>query len=88
MIYFVGALIPLVLQSLLVYIVIEMNTGNGSWVGLGALLIGMFAIPATAIANVIYMRTHDKLGAIAVIARCFGIASLMPLLVLLLLLFT
>jgi hypothetical protein len=51
MAYVIGVLIPLILQSLLVFIVIEMNTGNGSWVGLGALLIGMFAIPATAIVN-------------------------------------
>ena len=67
-------------QVLVVYVTIEMNTGNGSWLGLGAFLIGMFTIPATAIVNSIYIRTHREERAITVVMNCFLIAAIMPVL--------
>ncbi len=84
MIYLFGVFTPLLLQSLLVFVVIEMNTGNGSWVGLGALLIGMFAIPATAIANLLYARSNKDKHPVVVVGNCLAIAMIMPFIFLLL----
>lgn len=81
-----GVVIPVLLQCLFVYIVIVMNTGNGSWVGLGAFLIGMFAIPGTAIFNVIYMLSNKDKSASTLVLHCFLIAIIAPFLTLLLLL--
>ena len=78
--YVVAVLIPLLLQCLFVFILIESNTGNGSFVGLGAFLIGMFAIPATAIVNGIYAWKNKNLGTAALIPRSFLIAALVPVL--------
>jgi len=80
--YFIGVLIPLFLQSLFVFIVIEMNTGNGSWLGLGALLLGMIAIPITAILNFIYLKSRKDEINLAVIAKCFLISLVLPFIVL------
>ena len=84
--YFFGLLIPMLLQCLFVFIVIDMNTGNGSWAGLGALLIGMFAIPATGIFNFIYIRKNKENSAMSVIASCFLFAIIAPILTMLLVL--
>lgn len=77
--YLLGLVIPFLLQALLVLVTIEMNTGNGSWLGLGALLIGMFAIPGTAIVNGIYIRQNRDKQALPVIGRCFLIALIVPI---------
>ncbi len=84
--YIAGVLIPVVLQCLFVFIIIEMNTGNGSWIGLGALLIGMFAIPATAIINFLYIKTNKGRSTVSLMSRCFLIAIIAPVIILLLLL--
>ena len=84
--YVSGVLVPVLLQCLFVFIIIEMNTGNGSWVGLGALLIGMFAIPATAVINFLYIKSNKDRSAISLIAKCFLIAIVAPAIILLLLL--
>jgi hypothetical protein len=85
MIYVAGVLVPIALQSLVVFITIQMNTGNGSWVGLGALLIGFVAIPVTALVNAIYIRANRETNSISAIARCYGIAAILPIIVVLLL---
>ena len=84
--YVSGVLIPLLLQCLFVFIVIEMNTGNGSWVGLGALLIGMLAIPATAVINFLYIKSNPDRKSVTLVTQCFLIAMILPILVLFLLL--
>ena len=56
--YFYCVVIPLLLQVLTVYIIIVMNTGNGSWAGLAALLFAIPIIPITAIVNTV--RTNQK----------------------------
>ena len=56
--YVYCVVIPLLLQVLTVYIIIVMNTGNGSWVGLGAFLFAMPIIPITTIVNAV--RTNQK----------------------------
>jgi len=83
--YFIGVLIPFFLQSLLVFVVIEMNTGNGSWVGLGALILGMFAIPMTCLANFFYIRARKDIGSFSAVAPCFVIALIVPVIILFLL---
>ncbi len=84
--YFIGVIFPALLQTLFVFIVIEMNTGNGSWVGLGAFLLGMFAIPATAIVNFIYLRAKHQSSDFVVLARCYLLALIVPFIVMFLLL--
>ena len=76
--YIIGVVIPILLQSLFVFIVIQMNTGNGSWLGLGALLIGMFAIPATGITNFLYIKARKERNTITLISRCFLMALIVP----------
>ncbi len=83
--YIIGVLIPLLLQSLFVFVVIAMNTGNGSWVGLGALLLGMFAIPITALTNLLYIRARRTLNPLPVLVPCFLMALIVPFILLLLL---
>lgn len=56
--YVYCVVIPLLLQVLAVYIIIVMNTGNGSWAGLAAFLFAIPIIPITAIVNAV--RTNQK----------------------------
>ena len=56
--YFYCVVVPLLLQILTVYIIIVLNTGNGSWAGLAALLFAIPIIPVTAIVNIV--RTTQK----------------------------
>lgn len=56
--YIYCVVIPLLLQVLAVYIIILMNTGNGSFLGLAAFLFAMPIIPITAIVNAV--RTNQK----------------------------
>lgn len=58
--YLFGVITPLLLQIAVIAIIIQVNTGNGSWAGLAALLIGMFAVPATAIINLVRIRTQPN----------------------------
>lgn len=56
--YVYSTVIPLLLQVLVVYIIIVMNTGNGSFLGLAAFLFAIPIIPITAIVNAV--RTSQK----------------------------
>jgi hypothetical protein len=46
-----AVVVPLVLQVIFALGVITSTNGTGSFVGLGAMLLGLIAIPATAIHN-------------------------------------
>ncbi|WP_230971022.1 hypothetical protein [Nitrogeniibacter aestuarii] len=85
--YLLGILLPCALQALIVFVIIEANTGNGSWLGLAALLLGMFAIPATAVVNGIYLYSVKDTAGAGAILRCWAIATIVPLLSLLLMMF-
>ena len=86
--YALGVAIPVLIQCLAVLIVIDMNTGNGSWLGLLAFLLGMFTIPGTALVNFIYIRTQQKsLAQRTLLLRCCLIALVAPMFILSLLLF-
>lgn len=56
--YIYCVVIPLLLQLITAYIIITINTGNGSWIGLGVLLFSIPILPATTIINA--MRTKSK----------------------------
>jgi len=78
--YISGVIFPLLIQCLIVFLIVSVNTGNGSWAGLGAFLIGIFAIPATAIFNLIYIKSHPELSSFVLVLRCFLFAAIAPLL--------
>ncbi|TJY59922.1 hypothetical protein E4T66_12125 [Sinimarinibacterium sp. CAU 1509] len=84
---FFGVVLPLLVQTLIVWVVIELNTGNGSFVGLGAMLIGMVAIPLTAIVNVLLIRSSRERPVADVLVRCYGFAAIAPALTILMMLF-
>ncbi len=79
--YFIGVVFPVLLQVLVVFVIVETNQGNGSWAGLGAFLIGIFAIPATAIVNGLYVWKNPQVGIIQIIGKSFTIAMIVPVLV-------
>lgn len=78
--YFIGVVFPALLQVLVIFIIIETNQGNGSWAGLGAFLIGIFAIPATAFINGLYVWKNPQAGMIQIIGKSFTIAMIVPVL--------
>lgn len=55
-------LLPVLLQLAVTGIVIAVTNGTGSFVGLGAMLLALYGIPATAIANFIAMRRRPDVG--------------------------
>lgn len=85
--YVLGVLLPVLIQGLLVVAIIQMNTGNGSWLGLGALLVGAFAIPGTGVYNFVFLRKPRALSAAPAIGRCFLHAAVAPFIVLIFYLF-
>ncbi len=60
MIYLYCVVIPLLIQVGAVYIVILMNTGNGSWMGLLVFLLAMPIVPITAIINAARTRANKE----------------------------
>lgn len=78
--YLFGVVLPALLQVLVVFIVIETNTGNGSWAGLAAYLIGIFAIPLTAIINALYIWKSPNEHFLNMIGKCFSISVIAPIL--------
>jgi hypothetical protein len=84
--YIVGVLIPVLLQVLMTWLVIVANTGNGSWLGLGALLLAMFAIPLTALTNFVLLRSHQSTASPhPPYFKCLFVAVIMPILLVFLL---
>ncbi len=54
--YLVNILVPALLQLLITWVVIEATRGGGSFVGLGAMLLAVLAVPGTAIWNFVRVR--------------------------------
>jgi len=77
---FLGIVLPTGIQVVVVLLVISMNQGNGSWAGLGALLLGMFAIPITLIINGLYIWKNPQHGLLQVFGKCFSLAAVVPVL--------
>lgn len=77
--YLIGLFVPVFFQISVVMIIISMNQGNGSWAGVAAFLLGLFAIPLTAIINGLYIWKNPQVHILTLIAKCFTLAILAPL---------
>ncbi|MCE2027422.1 hypothetical protein [Sessilibacter corallicola] len=79
--YVWGVLLPALAQIVVTWIVITVNTGNGSWLGLGAFVLAIFAVPTTAIANFVSVRTHAEGDSIInLMTKCLLITAITPVL--------
>ena len=58
--YPIGLGLVLLLQLLVTGITVLAGTGNGSFVGLGAMLFALFGIPATLLLNFLLIRAQRK----------------------------
>ena len=76
--YIYCVVIPLLLQIAIVYTIMVMNTGNGSWVGLAAFLLAIPIITITAIVNTIRtkLKTETKLSVL--ISQGILVAFIVP----------
>ena len=82
-----AVLSPVLFRVLVVWLVIEMSTGNGSFVGLGAYLLGLVAISLTVIINAIIVYKSPKLKLSVLTFRSMVVALLLPVLVILISMF-
>jgi hypothetical protein len=71
-------LLPLCLQLLIGAAVMFSNKPGGEFVGLGVMLLGMFAVPATAIINWHHTRAQPPLTLSQQINRTFYISLIFP----------
>jgi len=77
--YFLGIGGVFLFQAVFSYAIILASTGNGSFVGLGAMLLALFGIPATAVVNLAFIHAHRKNPAIGYIGRLLLVALILPL---------
>jgi hypothetical protein len=77
--YFIGVGGVILFQAVFSYAMILAGTGNGSFVGLGAMLMAVLGIPITAIANLVIIRSHRKNPATRYIGRLFLLALALPM---------
>ena len=61
------------------YAIILASTGNGSFVGLGAMLLAVFGIPVTAVVNLVLVHTQRKNPIIAYGRRLLMLALVLPM---------
>ncbi len=73
-----GVLIPLLLQLLFTLAIILATQGTGSFVGLGAMLLGLIALPVTAIVNWSLVRSQPGRPALQLAARIFLVTAVFP----------
>ena len=77
--YFIGVGGVILFQAVFSYAMILAGTGNGSFVGLGAMLMAVLGIPITAIANLVIIRSHRKNPATRYIGRLLLLALALPM---------
>ena len=65
-------------QAAFSYAIILAGTGNGSFVGLGAMLFAVVGIPATAIANLALVYSHRKNPTTGYIGRLLLLSLALP----------
>ena len=65
-------------QAAISYAVISAGTGNGSFVGLGAMLAALYGIPITAIANLLLVRNCKRQPKPSIITTLLLISSVLP----------
>ena len=76
--YALGIAVPLVFQLVFTLAIILATQGTGSFVGLGAMLLGLIALPATAIVNWSMIRSQPDRPALQLAARIFLISAVFP----------
>ncbi len=83
--YFVGIFGVLLLHLLATAITIAAGTGNGSFVGLGAMLLAIWGIPTSLVANFLIIRSYRERPTAAKVWLLILVSLALPLLQLLLL---
>lgn len=73
-----GIVVPLVFQLVFTLAIILATQGTGSFVGLGAMLLGLVALPVTAIVNWSQIRSQPDRPALQLAARIFLISAVFP----------
>jgi hypothetical protein len=68
---FLCVVLPLLAQALFVLVIVLATRGNGSFVGLGTILLGMIGLPLTALANWLYTRRREPQPVTALAAKVF-----------------
>jgi hypothetical protein len=76
--YILGVGGVLLFQAAFSYAIILAGTGNGSFVGLGAMLFAVVGIPFTAIANLVLVHSHRKDPATGCIGRLLLVSLALP----------
>ncbi len=76
--YFFGVGGVLLLQAAFSYAIILAGTGNGSFVGLGAMLFAVIGIPVTALINLLLVHAHRKNPARGCVGRILLISLVLP----------
>ena len=71
-------LVPLAAQLAFVFLIIFLTNGTGSFVGLGAMVLGLMALPITAILNAIMAKRKPPWPAAALAARVFLVSAIFP----------
>ena len=77
-------LLPVLVQVLLALVLISLRKPGGEFVGLGVMLLGLVAIPATALINWARTRAHPPLSSLELLAKTLFTSSAFPALGLLL----
>ena len=72
---------PLLLQLIATYTVIVMNTGNGSWLGLGVFLLAIPVIPTTIAANFVVANKNTEATPLKLVFLTNLIGVLVPALI-------
>jgi hypothetical protein len=78
--YFLGVGGVILFQAAFSYAVIAAATGNGSFVGLGAMLLAIPGIPVTAVLAALLIHSHRENPGTAYIGRLLLLALALPML--------
>jgi hypothetical protein len=73
-------LLPAVVQLLLAAALISLRKPGGEFVGLGVMLLGLVAIPATTLINWVRTRAQPPQSALEVVAKTFFTTLVFPIL--------
>lgn len=78
--FFAFVVLPFLVQLALVLIIIALNRGNGSFVGLAAMGLGLWVLPITAVINWWGSRRASALGLGRLVLRTALVTFALPLL--------
>lgn len=79
--YVYCVVVPLLLQLIACYTVIAMNTGNGSFIGLGVFLFAIPILPATTIYNAIRTKAKTETKTLLLFGQNLLIAFVAPIVI-------